>query len=373
MIVIGRDVWGLGALMKINIRLLTFLLVLGIFASNFSVANNSCTSNSGFDLVFIPDIALQEVLEKQLNNVDAYTCSGLQKLEVLNMSAKNIKSLEGLQYALNLKKIVARNNQISDLSPIGSLQNLQEVYFNNNEIISVLPLQNAKSLVQVDITNNKVSDISVLSELEKLSGLFVGNNPLSYEDLLQIRNLHKIQRLGLSNLELTSLNQVFQLLYNYEALVVLDVNNNAITDLSLFPNFVNLKSLSIAGNGIKEIGPIAQMKKLTTIRLNKNDIEDISPLAKLITLEKLYLNGNNIKSIDALMGLPSLLYVDVSFNLIKNTNRFVRDSLFKDRQDGYIKATLNCLTSSDISNLNVLKAQGIQVVVGGQRLPFYCR
>lgn len=353
---------------KLKILGMVFL----IFMMNYSFAINSCNSNSNFDLIFIPDLALQKALEGQLGVEKAYTCSGLEQLTELQVNAKNIKSLEGLQYATNLTKIVLRHNEISDLSPLGALPKLREINVKGNNISSVAPLKDLPALIQIDLSDNNVTDIEPITEISSLKGLFVSNNPISYENLRNISKLQNLQRLGVGGMQLTDLNQVFNLVYDYEALVMLDISGNEIRDLSLLPNFQTLKFLSAVGNDIVSIGPLARMVSLNTLFLSRNQIKNIEPLANLPNIKTLHLNHNQIESLNSLINSNSLSFIDISFNLVAEPYDFIHESSFGDIKDSYIKANFNCLRPQGINALKNMAKKGVRAIVGQQRGPRFC-
>ncbi|WML47819.1 leucine-rich repeat domain-containing protein [Neobacillus sp. PS3-34] len=58
----------------------------------------------------------------------------LCSIKELDLSNKNISSLDGLQYFLNLEKLNLSNNNITDLRLIDKLQNIKEINVTNNPI-----------------------------------------------------------------------------------------------------------------------------------------------------------------------------------------------------------------------------------------------
>ena len=68
---------------------------------------------------------------------------------LVSLSVKNVKSLDGLQYAINLKSLNIENNEIKDLSPLKNLKKLTNLKANPQMIYEDLVLAKDKN-VSVD-------------------------------------------------------------------------------------------------------------------------------------------------------------------------------------------------------------------------------
>ena len=69
--------------------------------------------------------------------------------DLVSLSVKNVKSLDGLQYAINLKSLNIENNEIKDLSPLKNLKKLTNLKANPQMIYEDLVLAKDKN-VSVD-------------------------------------------------------------------------------------------------------------------------------------------------------------------------------------------------------------------------------
>lgn len=67
-------------------------------------------------------------------NLTKEDLSGLTELSFNSLAENSISSLEGLQYAVNLKTIILNNQNIADLSPLVNLTNLEKIEINNNDL-----------------------------------------------------------------------------------------------------------------------------------------------------------------------------------------------------------------------------------------------
>jgi len=162
----------------------------------------------------ITDKRLETAIKKQLRIVDSepITKADMFRLTKLNVPWRDIKSLKGLEYAVNLKYLNLWGNKITDISPLADLKNLKNLNLRDNKIIDILPLAGLVNLTGLDLSSNNIVDISLLASLKNLKDLYLsGNN---------------------------------------------------ITDISSLASLVNLKSLSLWGNKIIDVSSLAGLKNL---------------------------------------------------------------------------------------------------------------
>jgi Leucine-rich repeat (LRR) protein len=156
------------------------------------------------------------------------TRADMTRLTSLNAESKSIRSLSGLEYAINLQDLYLESNQINDINPLANLNNLQELHLGRNQISDISPLANLTNLQKLDLDYNQISDISPLANLTNLQEL------------------------------------------------VLDYNQ--ISDISPLANLINLQELNLWLNQISDINPLANLTNLQKLVLGENQISDISPL-----------------------------------------------------------------------------------------------
>ncbi|GEO69680.1 MucBP domain-containing protein [Levilactobacillus acidifarinae] len=94
-------------------------------------------------------------------------------------------SLEGLQYATNLKELLLQSNVttayyggIVDLSPLAGLQNLTDLQLTGNRIKDVTPIAGLKNLKSLGLTLNEIADFSPLKDNQYTS--FYGGQQVIY-------------------------------------------------------------------------------------------------------------------------------------------------------------------------------------------------
>ncbi len=217
--------------------------------------------------VNIPDESLRAALKDALAlSQDAeVTCASLANLTIFNPSlyADEIKNLEGLQFAPNLRSLNLASDLTSEaFAPLEDLTKLQRLFIN------------------VSVTGD--TDLSFLENLVNLESLslsprgtpdYGGLQP--EVDISPLRNLTKLTALSLSYLN--------------------------ISDMGPLQDLTGLNALSLDGNEISDIGPLQNLTSLVTLFLNGNEISDLSALQNLSNLRLLNLFGNNISDIGPLV------------------------------------------------------------------------
>jgi len=180
----------------------------------------------------------------------------------------------------------------------------------------------AKSLFQSDvdkITNLDASGRSIeyLDGIENLNNLVVLNlseNPL--KDVTPLRALHRLTELNLSKNGITDLNDLnFSSLAN-APIKVLNLGENQIENITPLHTLVNLRVLDLRTNRITDVSALENLKFLVELNLRDNNITDLEPLSGLQKLEYLNIHSNrNISSslpLESLTKLKTLIMENVS-------------------------------------------------------------
>ncbi|MCD2254259.1 leucine-rich repeat domain-containing protein [Listeria marthii] len=179
------------------------------------------------DKQLVPDANLRLAINQSLGQADTHepTQAEIATIETLSISGYDVTSLEGLQYATNLKELFANHNDISDFSPISNLTGLTKLQIDETKITDTKQLINLVNLTELDISSNNLNEIDGVKNMTKLESLFAYNNNIS--DLSPLANC--------------------------AALVSVDFINNEITDVSIFQNLDNLETGRFAYNHISNI------------------------------------------------------------------------------------------------------------------------
>ncbi|WP_127496768.1 stalk domain-containing protein [Paenibacillus glycanilyticus] len=167
--------------------------------------------------------AIKSLLKK--SNDESLTKEDLESLTDVDLSGKGIKSLQGLEDAVNATNLSLRGNQIEDIKPLGKLTKLTDLSVASNQINDFSPLAGLVNLKTLSISSNKVTDLKPLAGLVNLSRLDAANNNI--KDLAPLSKLTNLVTLNLSS------NQIYDLepLRNLNMLGYLYLNNNRVWDL----------------------------------------------------------------------------------------------------------------------------------------------
>lgn len=164
--------------------ILISVIVLGIIPTQaYSTVN---TSN-----IEIKDENLEKALREEIQKINPESSSeiisqdDMELLVDIDLSNRGIKSLDGIEYAVNIKSINLSDNNIEDISALGSLKSLEK-YNISNQNISMSVLDADKTEVEVDnilmnidgnsITSISGEDIDIKEEKIIFSNLTNGEN-----------------------------------------------------------------------------------------------------------------------------------------------------------------------------------------------------
>ncbi|MEX0314048.1 MAG: leucine-rich repeat domain-containing protein [Allomuricauda sp.] len=117
-----------------------------------------------------------------LNNDKKIQAREIEKVEILNVSYKNIKSLKGIEAFINLKRLDCHDNKLKSLD-VSRNSNLEVLYCYDN-YLTTLDVSKNKSLKKLGCRGNKLIALD-LSSNPKLDALYCYENNLTY---LNVRN-----------------------------------------------------------------------------------------------------------------------------------------------------------------------------------------
>ena len=232
--------------------------------------------------------------------------------DLTNLSVYNgeINSLDGMEYAHNLRQLALSNNHFSSIDALVNLTNIEYLYLSNNQIVDISPLEKLNKLSDLTLWENHISTIDTLANLTNLEYLSLAYNQI--KDISPVADLIKLQDLNLRSNDISDINA----LANLSNLNYLYLDNNQIEDITSLENLTKLTSLSLESNNVSNIDALANLTNLDYLDLAYNQIRDISPLADQIKLQNLSLHSNDISDIHALANLTNLEYLYLSDNQI---------------------------------------------------------
>ena len=103
-------------------------------------------------------------------------------------------------------------------------------------------------------------------------------------------------------------------------LTALGLSDNQIRDITALAGLTQLVELGIGGNYVWDLRPLSNLVQLRMLSLYDNEITDIDALSSLQHLEILWLNNNFVTDVASLVGLDRLVWVQLRFNGLTNSN-----------------------------------------------------
>ena len=283
------------------------------------------------------------------------TVGMMEQFTSLSLPWKNIFSLKGLEYAVNLKNLNLSNNFIEDITPLEKLVELEDLNLTNNKIKDPKSLAKLTKLRQLVLRKNLMNNLDFLNDL-KVESLDISMNSVLKDYIPNNLKLENLRSLNLSGIGLDNIS----FLKSAGKLESLVAEENAIKDLTPLAELKTLRTLYLDRNNISDITALKDLASLEELLLYKNNIENVDALKDKKYLYRLMLNDNlGLKNIDALKDVPNISSIDIS-------NTSVTDiSALKDAKYLYYIALKDTkisdgdITSFEKSNLEVKKSNNI--------------
>ena len=257
-----------------------------------------------------------EIYEKDLEQLESFAIRGFDEETYEPFEGdQQIKSLVGLEKAVNLKQLTISNNwedsrgSLRDISPLRGLKNLELLRLSHNDIIDISPLAELTNLKHLFISHNQIENIEAVKNLTNLESLDFARNkgPKKISDITPIANLTKLKLLGLSDANIPNIS-VLKNLVNLETFMS---DHSQLGDISALKNAKNLTKLYLDGNKIQDVSVLKDLVELKELYLRDNNISKID-FSKLSKLEDVNVQGNKISDYSSLENLKALKYVKVS-------------------------------------------------------------
>lgn len=126
----------------------------------------------------------------------------VKKITDLDLSGIDIKSIDGIEYFVNLNSLKLNKTNIENLRPLGNLNKLKKLELNDNKIKDLKPLEKLTKLNSLWLSNNLITNNSTTKNLEPLKDLKAltslkldGNSAIT--DITQLKNLTSLTTLYL--------------------------------------------------------------------------------------------------------------------------------------------------------------------------------
>ena len=187
---------------------------------------------------WMPDLVLREAVRERLEIPDEAPILPVDLTELHDLVVEgDIKSLKGLEHAINLEFLHLGRSEVSNLTPLSGLENLRVLKLFANRISDLTPLAGLINLEVLELQGNQIVDISPLKGLRNLKVLNLGENPIL--DFTPIYGLAGIETLRLGDISIDP-----------EALQILNPVDRVVCDIAgepILPRIENREYPSIFG------------------------------------------------------------------------------------------------------------------------------
>lgn len=216
---------------------------------------------------WIEDPVLERLIKQQLKvEGQELTKEDLLKLTTLypRQMKEKVKSLKGLENALNLTGLYLPGQQVRDLTPLSNLYALTSLSLDGNEIEDVCPLRSLWNLERLDLSHNGITSIDCLAGLTEINSLVLDGNRIS--DVTAVAHM---------------------------PLEWLRLADNDIADLSPLADQKRLRHLWIPNNKIISLRPLHAVHSLDSIMIYSSPLDEES-LQWLKRIEKMGVRVNRL-------------------------------------------------------------------------------
>ena len=212
---------------------------------------------------------------------------GKKALYIVNTQ---VATLPGSVSGIELEKLVADYNRLSDLDSIIPIQTLKELSIRGNAIADASALSQLPQLTKLNIASNSISDISFLGNLTNLSTLILGNAEApeaennNITDITILNKLSNLEQLTVSGLPLSAL-QIEVLRAQHPNCIILAENlkESPVPAVRTYePEKVNEESVRLNGTIENPKGTISKAGFLMGTSVIPQEMTDY-PLASLVS------------------------------------------------------------------------------------------
>lgn len=249
-----------------EVNQVSFNFELGLQGGKYSgKVDLSLTEQSPETENVVPDDNFRKVINEQLGKSDLLapvTAQEMSTITSLDASDKQIKSAQGIEYAVDLEFLQLAENQLTSID-FGGIKAIEYLNLSSNELTDI-NISNMTNMISLMLMDNQLQSID-LSNNFNISTLNIQYNKLK---TMYFPNRSNLRLLYGSNNELESID-----VSNAVNLEILQLDENLLSFIDLSNN-TKLTSLSIDNNNLTSID-LSNNTMLTYISLDKNQLTNI--------------------------------------------------------------------------------------------------
>ncbi len=230
--------------------------------------------------------------------------------------------------------------------------------------------EDVKSISRVVGKGKKIESLEGIQHCNAVMEIDLENNAIS--DLGPIRELKLLQSVNFAGNKIESIEAMAEL----KGLQYLELSRNKVSDLEPLKAMPNMRSLYLTDNQIKSLAPLTEMKKVWTLYAGKNPLKDLAAISNLVWLESLDLQETDLTDLVFLKPLTELKRLTLTKNKIEDLSQLVAmceaDAAGSRRFSPFLKLDLrdNPLSESAKSTqIAKLKELGVRITLESEAKP----
>lgn len=194
-----------------------------------------------------------------------------------------------------------------------------------DEPLKPLHVSELSKIAELDAPGRGIASLAGIESLPNLTVLNLENNAV--QDVSPLAGMRKLRKLNLKNNGLTDLEKanfgalagvpLRQLSLDYNVVVTPSGQRIWLADVSILGSFTTLTELTLSENRVADISSLSTLVNLKTLVLETNQVQDISALRRMRYLKTLNLGSNDVTDLAPLADLHRLanLYLHGNKNI----------------------------------------------------------
>ena len=193
---------------------------------------------------------------------------GLKRLNAIEVDYTPIADIEAMPELPKLKYLMLRDAGIFDLDFVKKLPALETLDLGSNSIRDISCIKALTHLKAFSIGDNYVRDLSPLAGLNSLEYIFVGSNPI--QTLSALSELPRLTELRCDACGLHSIDLDAGIL---SGLVVFSFSDNSVSDVSPLRSAQSLKSVLLQNNAVSDLSVFFELPLLNSCAFEGNPVQ----------------------------------------------------------------------------------------------------
>ena len=242
---------------------------------------------------------------------------GKKDTQVLYINLNKISKIKNLEQFTNIIELYIQNNKIQKIENLP--KNIKKLDISNNKLSSLIGISQAQNLEWLNIENNLIQSISQILQLQKLMQLYsAGNFINNFKECKQLGKLKNLEIIDISGNEVCRMNRDIRITMIYYCLKLKNfnrINVDSSERLKAKEYFTGKLTPELLE---KRLGVGFNSKNLIELDLSSLKLKDEIDLFSndnYPKLMKLNLSRNIFKTFNIFGYLPSLIELNLNFNL----------------------------------------------------------